>query len=96
MDSSRMNRVTEILEAVQSDIEQILLLLKMQEEDNSEIPWGRVWLSKEDLLDLFPNKDHNSFQNGNNCTRTDLDESANEKLKQFIQGFAYRKPNSES
>ena len=91
-----MQRVTEILDHVQSDIEQILLLLKMDEhdkqnnkenEEKAEIPMGRVWLSKEDLLDQFPDKD--------NCTRTDLDESANEQLKMFIEGLAYKKPSSE-
>lgn len=72
--SSRMNRVIEILDHVQSDIEQILLLLKMDEEDEpstAQTFWG-------------------------GCTRTDLDDDANEKLKQFIQGFAYKKQNSEN
>lgn len=72
MTSSRINRVIEILDHVQSDIEEIKLLLKMEDEESTASKfWG-------------------------GCTRTDLDEDANEKLKQFIQGFAYRKPNSEA
>lgn len=103
MTSSRMNRVIEILDHVQSDIEQILLLLKMKEEEPTclktcvERERRNHGCTRTDISDIDKELLDNALKatSARYCTRTDLDESANEKLKQFLNGFAYLKPKSE-